>query len=169
MMAKSRLLGLLYFAAMLLYFAIMFSSLFATTVEADVQCVDQWGLTVTVAGSTCPTTIATTGAAPTTGTGGDTGATISASLCGIVNQISEVIGILALLLFIVGGTMYAAAHLLPAAGNLRGNLQGWSMGMIVGGVVGLILVLLAPSLLNIIATAGGVTTNLIPTAGCGTI
>ncbi len=96
----------------------------------------------------------------------NTGATISASLCGIVGQISEVIGVLALLLFIVGGTMYAAAHLLPAAGNLRGNLQGWSMGMIVGGVVGLILVLLAPSLLNIIASAGGVTTNVIP-SGCG--
>ncbi len=104
--------------------------------------------------------------AATAAAASNAGDVISASLCGIVGAISTVIGVLALLLFIAGGTMYAAAHLLPAAGNLRGNLQGWSMGMIVGGVVGLILVLLAPSLLNIIASTGGASSNLVPT-GCG--
>lgn len=89
------------------------------------------------------------------------GTVVSGSLCAIVGQVRAVIGVLALLLFIAGGTMYAAAHLLPAAGNLRGNLQGWSMGMIVGGIVGLILVLLAPSLLNVIASVGG-SANLVP-------
>jgi hypothetical protein len=61
-----------------------------------------------------------------------------------------VIGVLALLLFIAGGSLYAGAHMLPAAGNLRGNLQGWSMGMIMGGIVGIILVLLAPYLVGLI-------------------
>ncbi len=92
------------------------------------------------------------------------GATLSASLCSIVADIRTVIGILALVLFIIGGTMYAAAHLLPAAGNLRGNLQGWSMGMIVGGIVGLILVLIAPTLLNVIISIGG--SNSISASGC---
>ena len=105
---------------------------------------------------------------PTTATGTNTGSTISASLCGIVGSVETVIGILALLLFIAGGTLYAGAHLLPAAGNLRGNLQGWSMGMIVGGVVGLILVILAGPLLSVIAGVGGASSSLIPTT-CGII
>ena len=92
------------------------------------------------------------------------GSTISASLCGIVGSVETVIGILALLLFIAGGTLYAGAHLLPAAGNLRGNLQGWSMGMIVGGVVGLVLVILAGPLLSVIAGVGGASSSLIPTS-----
>jgi type IV secretory pathway VirB2 component (pilin) len=81
--------------------------------------------------------------------------TLTASLCGIVASLRAVIGVLALLLFIAGGTMYAGAHMLPAAGNLRGNLQGWSMGMIMGGVVGIILVLIAPYILNMIIGIGG--------------
>ncbi len=96
------------------------------------------------------------------------GTTISESLCSIVGDITSIIGILALLLFIAGGTMYAVAHMLPAAGNMRGNLQGWSMGMILGGVVGLILVVIAPSLLSAIAaTASGGSTLAI--TGCSTL
>ena len=86
-------------------------------------------------------------------------ATLSASLCGIVGSIRTVIGVLALLLFIAGGSLYAGAHMLPAAGNLRGNLQGWSMGMIMGGIVGIILVLLAPYLVDMIINLGGTTVN----------
>jgi hypothetical protein len=83
------------------------------------------------------------------------GSSISGSLCGIVGSVRTVIGVLSLLLFIAGGVLYAGAHMLPAAGNLRGNLQGWSMGMIVGSVVGLILVILAPTILTMIAGLGG--------------
>ena len=90
------------------------------------------------------TTISTTGLS-----------TLSESLCGIVGSIRTVIGVIAILLFITGGALYASAHMLPAAGNLRGNLQGWSMGMIVGAVVGLILVLLAPTIIGTISGVGG--------------
>ena len=76
---------------------------------------------------------------------------VSSSLCGIIQSIQAVVGILALALFILGGALYAGAHMLPAAGNLKGNLQGWSLGMIVGGIVGLIIVIIAPSLVGIIA------------------
>jgi hypothetical protein len=92
--------------------------------------------------------------------------TLSASLCGIVSSIRTVIGVLALLLFIAGGSLYAGAHMLPAAGNLRGNLQGWSMGMIMGGIVGIILVLLAPYLVGMIINLGG-TSSGIQAPSCG--
>ncbi len=88
----------------------------------------------------------------------DNGAyTLSTSLCGIVGSIQTVIGVIAILLFITGGALYAGAHMLPAAGNLRGNLQGWSMGMIVGAVVGIILVILAPTLIKTIGSTAGST------------
>ena len=90
------------------------------------------------------------------------GSSISASLCGIVGSIKTIVGVLAILLFIAGGTLYAGAHMLPAAGNMRGNLQGWSMGMIVGGVVGLILVILAQPILGMISGLGGVTAATCP-------
>jgi len=82
---------------------------------------------------------------------------VSSSLCSIITTIQTVVGVIALALFILGGAMYAIAHMLPAAGNLRGNLQGWSLGMIVGGIVGLIIVLIAPGLINVIINAAGTT------------
>lgn len=83
---------------------------------------------------------------------------LSSSICSIVDVVRSFIGYIALLLFIVGAVLYAVAHLLPAAGNMRGNLQGWSIGMIIGGVVGIILILIAPGVINLIigsASASG--------------
>lgn len=79
---------------------------------------------------------------------------ITSTLCGVINNVRTVVGVIALVLFILGGVLYAVAHMLPAAGNLRGNLQGWSLGMIVGGIVGLIIVIIAPSIIGDIASAG---------------
>ena len=83
---------------------------------------------------------------------------IQNTLCGVIAAVQTVVGVVAILLFVLGGIMYAIAHMMPSSGQLRGNLQGWSMGMIVGGIVGLILVLLAPGLVSFIissAAAGG--------------
>ncbi len=66
------------------------------------------------------------------------------ALCGIVNGIGTVLSILALLMFILGGTLYAFAHFLPATGNFRGNMQGWGMGMLMGGIIALVLYIIAP-------------------------
>ena len=87
---------------------------------------------------------------------------ISTQLCNLVKTIRGVVGILALLLFIAGGALYAVAHVMPAAGNLKGNLQGWSLGMIVGGIVGLIIVLVAPWLLSQIVNFASGTSIKIP-------
>ena len=92
---------------------------------------------------------------------------VSSSLCSIIVTIQTVVGVIALALFILGGALYAIAHMLPAAGNLRGNLQGWSLGMIVGGIVGLIIVIVAPGLINVIINAAGSGSGVSALSGSG--
>jgi cation transporter-like permease len=81
-------------------------------------------------------------------------APVQQTLCNVISAVQEVVGVIAILLFVLGGVMYAIAHMMPSAGQLRGNLQGWSMGMIVGGIVGLILVILAPGIVSFIIGNG---------------
>ncbi len=91
------------------------------------------------------------------GTGGVSSfntAPVQQTLCNVISAVQEVVGVIAILLFVLGGVMYAIAHMMPSAGQLRGNLQGWSMGMIVGGIVGLILVILAPGIVTFIIGNG---------------
>ncbi len=73
---------------------------------------------------------------------------LTSSFCNIITGIARIIGLLALFMFILGAVLYAAAHFLPAAGNLKGSLQGWGMGMLVGGVVMVVLYLLAPFIIT---------------------
>ncbi len=68
---------------------------------------------------------------------------IQIQICGLIGIISSVIGILAIFLFVFGAVLYAVAHMLPAAGNIKGSAQGWGMGMLIGGVIGIILYLLS--------------------------
>ncbi len=91
---------------------------------------------------------------------------IQNSLCNVILGVQEVVGVVSILLFVLGGVMYAIAHMMPAAGQLRGNLQGWSMGMIVGGIVGLILVLLAPGLVGFIVSNGQAAGGAVSTPVC---
>lgn len=86
---------------------------------------------------------------------------LSSQLCTIVGDVRDVIGVFALVLFIIGGVLYAAAHFLPAAGQIRGNLQGWSMGMIIGGIIGIILVIAAPAIVNIVTGFGSGTLSSV--------
>ena len=91
---------------------------------------------------------------------------IQNTLCSVVAGVQEVVGVIAILLFVLGGVMYAIAHMMPSAGQLRGNLQGWSMGMIVGGIVGLILVLLAPGIVGFIVSSAAAGGSSVNTASC---
>jgi len=68
----------------------------------------------------------------------------------IVTIVQTIIGVFAIALFMIGGILYAAAHFMPAAGQIRANMQGWAMGMILGAIVGLILVIIAPYLVSFI-------------------
>jgi|GEM_PF-1186276 hypothetical protein len=83
-----------------------------------------------------------------------TGNTIQSSICGLLSTISSVIGILAIFLFVLGAILYAVAHILPSAGNLKGSTQGWGMGMLVGGVIMVILYLLSSFIIYKIASLG---------------
>ncbi len=84
---------------------------------------------------------------------------LSSQLCALVSDIRMIVGVFTLALFLIGGVLYAAAHFMPAAGQIKSNMQGWAMGMIIGGVVGLILVIIAPYIVKAIAgfSAGNVT------------
>ena len=87
---------------------------------------------------------------------------LSSELCGIVNSIRAVVGVLALALFLIGGVMYAIAHFLPPSVDFRKSLTGWSTAMITGGIIGLIVVIIAPSVVQMF-------TNAASTLGSGSI
>ena len=55
----------------------------------------------------------------------------------------------ALVVMLIGGTLYAGSHVLP--GSARGPLQGYGMGMILGGVVAAIIATAAGPILSIVA------------------
>ncbi|MGC8479726.1 MAG: hypothetical protein ACP5M9_03610 [Candidatus Micrarchaeia archaeon] len=74
------------------------------------------------------------------------------ALCSVISTVSFVLTILALMLFILGGTLYAFAHFLPATGSFRGNMQGWGMGMLMGGIISLILYILAPFIISTVVS-----------------
>ena len=81
---------------------------------------------------------------------------VSSTFCALVTTVRSIIALFALVLFLIGAVLYAIAHFLPAAGQLKGGLQGWALGMILGGVVGIILVIIAQPLVNMIAGFGNV-------------
>jgi hypothetical protein len=117
----------------------------------------------TVAGLLLPVVSAQVGG--TTGTGA--GSQLSATLCGIIAGIATVIGVLAIFMFVLGGILYAFAHFLPAAGNLKGSMQGWGMGVLMGGIIMIILYVLAPFIVGTVL-GFGITGNQfasLPSAG----
>ncbi len=100
------------------------------------------------------------------GTGTSTGvSTVENTLCGIYNDIHNLVFIIALVLIVLGGILYAGAHMVP--GDTRGKLQGYSWTMIIGGIVGIIIVLLAPYLVGLFANSSGAGTFSVSSCGAG--
>ena len=79
---------------------------------------------------------------------------ISSTFCALVGTVRSVIALFAVVMFLIGGVLYAIAHFLPTTGQLKGSLQGWALGMILGGIVGVILVIIAQPIVNMVATFG---------------
>ena len=73
---------------------------------------------------------------------------IPCTLVNITNIIYSAIFIVGLMLMILGGALYAGAHIMP--GQSKGTLQGYGMGMILGGIVGVIVAIFAPYIFNLI-------------------
>ena len=79
---------------------------------------------------------------------------LSVTLCGFVTGVRNIVGALAIALFLIGGVMYAIAHFLPTSLEYRKSLIGWSQAMIVGGIIGLVVVLLAQPLVSLFTNIG---------------
>jgi hypothetical protein len=73
-------------------------------------------------------------------------------ICAIITLYQDVaaaIFVIGLMLMILGGALYAGAHLMPS--QQRGSLQGYGMGMVLGGVIGIIIAVIAPFILQVIS------------------
>lgn len=82
---------------------------------------------------------------------------ISTTMCAFYTTIMQVIMILAILLMVMGGALYAGSHIMP--GQLKGQMQGYAYGMLLGGVVGLIIVLAGPAILHMIVSGNAQLSN----------
>ncbi len=82
--------------------------------------------------------------------GQDVYTTITSVICPIYTAISTGIFILGLTLMVLGGALYAVAHIMP--GQSKGSIQGYGMGMIIGGVIGVIIAELAPYILAMLTS-----------------
>jgi hypothetical protein len=100
---------------------------------------------------------------------GQTGPTATAlvtAICNVFNTVKTIIFILAILLFVLGGVLYAGSNMLPS--SQRGEFQGYGMAMIIGGVVGLAITLAAPYVLNIVmSTNPQFAESIVATTGGG--
>ena len=73
-------------------------------------------------------------------------------LCRIIYQIQLVLGVLSLLLFIMGGILWAGSHLLPNAGQHRSSMQGWAIGLVIAAVIMLVLYAVSTPLIEFIGS-----------------
>jgi hypothetical protein len=91
---------------------------------------------------------------------------LTSELCSIVGAVQTIVGILALTLFLIGGVLYAVSHFLPTNLEFKKSLTAWSQGMIVGGVIGLIIVLIAPPLIQLIMGVGTASGGSVGSLSC---
>ena len=80
---------------------------------------------------------------------------ISSDICPIYVAVNTGIFILGLTLMILGGALYAAAHIMPASS--KGSMQGYGMGMIIGGVIGVAIAETAPYILGLLTSTSSST------------
>lgn len=74
-------------------------------------------------------------------------------LCGVYNTVHNIVFLLGVVLFILGGALYAGANVMPSAS--KGQIQGYGMGFILGGVVGVLIAILAPYIIGIVSGQSG--------------
>ena len=69
-------------------------------------------------------------------------------LCSVYNTVVGIIFILALVLVVVGGALFAGSNMLPA--QTKGQIQSYGMSIVIGGVVGIVIYLIAPFILQVL-------------------
>jgi hypothetical protein len=113
------------------------------------------GVTSGIASSTTTTSVPVTSPSSTTTTIPPAGAAaIVVQLCNIVNEVRSIIGIIALVLFMLGGLMYAISHFLPTNLEFKKSMTTWSTAMIIGGIIGLVVILIAQPVIVLIMGLG---------------
>ena len=78
---------------------------------------------------------------------------ITLPLCGIYNTVHSVVFLLGIVLIILGGALYAGAHIMPS--QSKGAVQGYGMGFIMGGIIGVIIAVLAPYIIGLVSGQAG--------------
>ncbi|MEW6328567.1 MAG: hypothetical protein AB1468_00470 [Candidatus Micrarchaeota archaeon] len=95
-------------------------------------------------------------------------ADIVEQLGGVCYTIVSIVPIVALLMFVTAGLVYAAGQIMGAETRSRANV--WSTAMLVGGIIGLVLAASAPYFLQIFAQAAlGGTSIVGGTAACAPV
>lgn len=68
--------------------------------------------------------------------------------------IRDIVGAVAMALFLTGGVLYAISHFLPTSLDYRKSLIGWATAMIIGGLIGLIVVIMAQPIVLLFTNIG---------------
>jgi len=79
--------------------------------------------------------------------------TVNEQLISLVNMLRSVVPVISLGLFVFAGIVYAIGQVFDA--QTRQKAQNWSMAMIVGGIIGIIIVLIAPWLVDFLLGFSG--------------
>jgi hypothetical protein len=120
--------------------------------------------TSTTVTTSAPTTTAAANATSQNSVAPPAVVAINSSLCDVVNGIRNIVGVLSLALFLLGGVLYAVSHFLPQSLEFKKSLTTWSTAMIIGAVIALVIVLAAKPLLtmivNIAGSSGGSALNI---------
>ncbi len=90
-------------------------------------------------------------------------ADITTQLNAICAQFKAIVPVVALLMFIVAGAIYAAGQIMGAETRARANV--WSTAMLVGGIIGLILAASAQYFVEVFSQFALGGTSLLSTTG----
>ena len=71
---------------------------------------------------------------------------VNEQLMALVDMLRSIVPVVSLGLFVFAGIVYAVGQVFDV--QTRQKAQAWSMAMIVGGIIGIILVLIAPWLVD---------------------
>lgn len=71
---------------------------------------------------------------------------VNEQLVALVEMLRSIVPVIALGLFVFAGIVYAVGQVFDV--QTRQKAQGWAMAMIVGGIIGVLIVIIAPSLVD---------------------
>lgn len=86
-------------------------------------------------------------------TGSQIGSNITSQLIELVKLLQGIVPVVALGLFVFAGVVYALGQIFDV--QTRQKAQNWAMAMIVGGVIGILIVIIAPFLVDFLIGFGG--------------